>query len=280
MLDNTAILDSYVRLSQVIPSLISGKVGMVVSDTEKWLASNSIPELRQHVVVGERIKPGSAVYKAMTKNSRIVTEVPKQIYGFPYVAISAPIKNDIGETIGAVAIHESLERKDTLTAAAHQLAESAAALSASIQTSLAQAEELSASHRCLKELASDTTKQVTETDTVIGFIKTVASQTNLLGLNAAIEAARVGDQGKGFGVVAEEVRKLASNSASSAAQMTNILNQVTSSIQKIHYEIIQIDTVSAHQANTIQNLTDHCQKLMDMSEQLKHLSLNLNKHHE
>ena len=277
VLDNATILDSYVRLSEVIPSLISGKVGMVVSDKEKWIASNCIPELKQHVIKGERIKPGTAVHKAMMENARLVTEVPKQVYGFTYIAISAPIKNDAGEIIGAVAIHESLDRKETLMDAANQLTNSATALSAAIQASLAQAEEMAASHRCLKELAFGTTKQVAETDTVVGFIKNVASQTNLLGLNAAIEAARVGEQGKGFGVVAEEVRKLAVNSATSATQITSILNQVTSSIQKIHSEISQIDLVSNQQANTIENLTHHCQQLMDMSAKLQGLAEGLNK---
>lgn len=271
-----SLLNCFTTVAKYIPQLVNGKVGVVVSDREKWLVSYSIPELEGQVVVGEALKPGAAAYQAIQQRQRVVVAVGSEVYGIPYIAISLPIINEQGEVIGAVAVHESMERQNLLATAARQLSSSAVHMSSSIQSILAQAEELAASGRVLKDMSVAANKEVADTDSVVGFIKNVASQTNLLGLNAAIEAARVGELGRGFGVVAEEVRKLATNSASSATQITTILNNIKQSIAKIGVEINQIDAVTAHQANTIQDLTAHSQTLMAMSEQLASLAASMN----
>jgi len=89
--------------------------------------------------------------------------------------------------------------------------------------------------------------------TVIKVINAIADQTNLLALNAAIEAARAGDHGRGFSVVADEVRSLASSTQDSTKQIQEMMNSLQLSADKTTEVMMNSETLAVDSVNVVKN---------------------------
>ncbi len=94
----------------------------------------------------------------------------------------------------------------------------------------------------LRENMNELASHAQSISAVMGVISDIADQTNLLALNAAIEAARAGEAGRGFAVVADEVRKLAEKTIASTSDVANAINSIQQSTEK---NVQQVDTAVA-----------------------------------
>jgi len=128
---------------------------------------------------------------------------------------------------------------------------------------------------------------------IIAVVDGISFQTNLLALNAAVEAARAGDQGRGFSVVAGEVRELAQRSAHAAKEVKslidessarveagaalvnrsgNALQEIISSVEKVHEIIARLAAASEEQAEGIEQVNQSVSQMDDTTQRNTHLA--------
>lgn len=224
------------------------------------------------IAVGNELKETDEAYKVVKTQKASTFEFDSREHGVPMLFMTYPLFDDENKIVGSLGMVLPKINASHLREMSNSMDTQLEGISAATQQLAASATQIHDSVRGLNDIIVQINEFTEKINNISGFIKQVADQTNMLGLNAAIEAARAGDAGRGFGVVAQEIRKLSEQSRDTVTQISELTNSIKEKIDEaIKKGEISLDA-SQEQAAATEEITVSIEEVTNMSVELSKIA--------
>lgn len=266
-------LEDIVSLAPILKAAFPYDLSIAVCDLEKFIAYFPGEGIDLGIKAGQIIHTDEPLYHALKNDEYSVANVPKEYYGYEFIGTVLPVHGQDGGVSGAICTQ--VRRQTELREIADQISVSLNQANARI-VHVADGSNLLADYSQKLLLQSQATAEsVKKSDEVLSVLRKVADQTNLLGINAAIEAAHAGEKGRGFDVVAKEIRKFSKDTEQSALRIRDTLGEIQAAMNQIGQSIGQIASVGQEQAASTHEISAVIEEIRAMSQQLNEFAQKL-----
>ena len=268
-------LEAFASIAPLLNELMHEDITIGVCDTEKFLLSVPGKTFSLGIEPGYPLQKNDAITEAIRTGRTVRVFVPEGVFGVPIIASAIPLFDEKRQVIGGVGLGASMEQYHVLFGIASKLSKAVEQVTGTIEELAASTIVLSESMQHISNQSSSVLQSVSEIEKVSKMVREVSDLSNILGLNASIEAARAGEFGRGFSVVANEIRKLAGNSRShtevikkSVNNIENLIKTLSTSITSINEETENQSAVTEEISATMMDINSHASYLAEMAQDM------------
>lgn len=271
---NSKLYEGLLKFTPIMSALFTDRtVGFYATDREQFIMKIDPSNKVTFVQPGVKFAKGGPADYIMQSGQSIAVELGAETYGVPLRIATIPVfDDDTGEAVGTFGIVITRDTVEDMVKISSSFTTGLTEISSAVQQTAASASSINESERQLNADIEEIGATSIEIVQILDAIKTIADQTKMLGLNAAIEAARAGDAGKGFGVVAEEIRKLSESSKQTAEQIRGLTRIINEKIETARNNSILTVRASEEQAAASQEISASVEELLAVSHKLNELA--------
>lgn len=263
-------LQFFVDHLEVINKLYEKDVILSVLDRDKVVRGFVLPPgIPPQFEVGAVFQdPSGMLDTVLAKGVAKHNHLPKEVMGFSVEGNLIPIR-DNGQVVGCIICSYSVEGREKVQEIATEFQGSIQQIDSAIQEVVSGVESLFTMLTDMNKMTSDVEQDVNKAADVVNEISSNASHSNILALNASIEAARSGEAGRGFAVVATEMGKLAKDSSNSATEIKTTLAAIVSHLEAITNSIKEANGVAKSYMESISSIRSILDKTISVANELK-----------
>jgi len=266
-------LQRFIEIMPILNGVMQDDITIVVFDLRKEVIAAYEPgQLKMPSKVGDPIKNMENFNLVKKSKEQLPSVVPTRFFGVPAKGLLTPVFDEFGEVVAIVSVSKSIEKEAKIEDSTSKLFSSMEQLNAGIVEVSSNSQQLSIFIKEIDEFSSQTEEEIKNIDSIINDIKNISQHSNLLALNASIEAARAGDAGRGFSVVAKEMGKLSSLSKDSAEKVSRSLLDIKKAIKFISEKIGRTSLSSENQAAATEEMEATADEIVAIAKQLSDLA--------
>ena len=260
-------LAKYIEIVPVIKDALGMDIMMSVTDGNEFLAYWRGDKMVADIKIGDKLNHDDPMWTSFTTGKKLEMVCPADVYGFEFRAITIAIK-DNNEIVGTMGIAISMENETFTKEASGKLLESISTVQGEMNSINKDNDIIKKSAAQLRDITERIQKNIEEVQNFAISIQKISNNTNMLSLNASIEAARSGEMGRGFAVVAEEMRHLANDTKDSSGKILDILERFNADIENMNKNLLEQEQSQEESAELSKSLFEEVEKIETLTQQV------------